>query len=189
MSLARNAVIEALKDRGKLCASCGTAGIQGSAAGAGAPSANPAYANTQTVLIDDKAVTFQTCALKDSFGKLTNRIRIWDIAYSLNGAKVQFGADWFYGLVNLLPSQPYTSNGSEFRAPFSGNRTYQTDSSTTDINKFWKLQLNPIVLYDDKGGRYTCYKFRELGKVLGFNVSYINGRVVINTNESCSNAQ
>lgn len=121
MSLARNAVIEALKDRGKLCASCGTAGIQGSAAGAGAPSANPAYANTQTVLIDDKAVTFQTCALKDSFGKLTNRIRIWDIAYSLNGAKVQFGADWFYGLVNLLPSPtPPTAASSVRRFPATG---------------------------------------------------------------------
>ncbi len=158
-------------------------------AGAGAPATNLAYPNTQTVLLDGKPVTFQTYALKDTLGNLTNYIRIRDIAYYLNGTKAQFEVDWFYGSVNLIPGQPYTPNGSELSTPFSGTRTYKMDQSTTDVNKFWEPKLKPIVLYDDKGGGYTYYKLRELGEVLGFNVSYINGQVVINTNEPYSDAQ
>jgi len=158
-------------------------------AGAGAPATNLAYPNTQTVLLDGKPVTFQTYALKDTLGNLTNYIRIRDIAYYLNGTKAQFEVDWFYGSVNLIPGQPYTPNGSELSTPFSGTRTYKMDSSTTDVNKFWEPKLKPIVLTDDKGGGYTYYKLRELGEVLGFNVSYINGQVVINTNEPYSDAQ
>ena len=159
------------------------------AAGAGAPATNLAYPNTQTVLLDGKPVTFKTYALKDTFGNPTNYIRIRDIAYYLNGTKAQFEVDWFYGSVNLIPGQPYTPNGSELSTPFSGARTYKMDSSTTDVNKFWEPKLKPIVLTDDKGGGYTYYKLRELGEVLGFNVSFINGQVVINTNEPYSDAQ
>lgn len=49
--------------------------------------------------------------------------------------------------------------------------------------------MSSIVLTDDKGGDYTYYQLRDMGRNLGFNVSYINGQVVINTNEPYSDAQ
>ncbi|MDE6589646.1 MAG: hypothetical protein K2K53_04725 [Oscillospiraceae bacterium] len=157
-------------------------------AGAGAPAVNTAYPSTQAVLVDGKSVTFQTYALQDTLGNQTNYIRIRDIAYYLNGTKAQFEVGWDFG-VNIIPGQPYTPNGSELTTPFSGSRTYKLDESATFVNRFWEPKLKPIILYDDNGGGYTYYKLRELGEVLGFNVSYINGQIVINTNEPYSDAQ
>ena len=52
-----------------------------------------------------------------------------------------------------------------------------------------RYSVSSIVLTDDSGGDYTYFKLRDLGYRLEFNVSYINGQVVINTNEPYSDAQ
>ncbi len=150
---------------------------------------NTAYANTQTVLLDGRPVIFQTYALKDSKGNLTNYVKLRDLAYYLNGTQAQFSVDWQPGLgIFLTGGAPYTPDGTELSTPFSGNRTYQDGKNKTVVNGTAR-EIASIILYDDKGGGYTYYQLRDMGRNLGFNVSYISGQVVINTKEPYSDAQ
>ena len=160
----------------------------GAAAGTGSP-ADIAYANTQTVLLDGKRVEFQTYALKDSAGGVTNYIKLRDMACYLNGTRAQFSVDWSAAQgISLTTGKPYTPNGSELSTPFSGNRAYKAGTGKTTINSA-AYSIPTIILADDNGGAYTYYKLRDMGQYLGFNVSYINGQVVVNTNEPYSDAQ
>ncbi len=154
-----------------------------------APAASIAYANTQTVLLDGKNVEFQTYALKDSAGGVTNYIKLRDMACYLNGTRAQFSVDWSAAQgISLTTGKPYTPNGSELSTPFSGNRAYKAGTGKTTINSA-AYSIPTIILADDNGGAYTYYKLRDMGQYLGFNVSYINGQVVVNTNEPYSDAQ
>lgn len=154
-----------------------------------APAASIAYANTQTVLLDGKRVEFQTYALKDSAGGVTNYIKLRDMACYLNGTRAQFSVDWSAAQgISLTTGKPYTPNGSELSTPFSGNRAYKAGTGKTTINSA-AYSIPTIILADDNGGAYTYYKLRDMGQYLGFNVSYINGQVVVNTNEPYSDAQ
>lgn len=167
--------------------SSGVASRQASA-GTGSP-ADIAYANTQTVLLDGKRVEFQTYALKDSAGGVTNYIKLRDMACYLNGTRAQFSVDWSAAQgISLTTGKPYTPNGSELSTPFSGNRAYKAGTGKTTINSA-AYSIPTIILADDNGGAYTYYKLRDMGQYLGFNVSYINGQVVVNTNEPYSDAQ
>lgn len=153
------------------------------------PTPKTAYANTQTVLLDGKSVEFQTYALKNANGGLTNYIKLQDLAYYLNGTNAQFSVDWNAAQGILLTTgRPYAPVGTELSTPFSGDRPYQDGNPTTTINNASRT-VSSIVLTDDKGGDYTYYQLRDMGRNLGFNVSYINGQVVINTNEPYSDAQ
>lgn len=141
---------------------------------------NVAYATTQTVLLDGKSVEFQTYALKDSNGNLTNYIKLRDLAYHLNGTAAQFSVDWQPGKgITLTSGQAYTPNGSELSTPFSGNQLYGDSDAKTVVNG-QAMDLDAITL---DNGSFTYYKLRDLGKALGFNVSYINRQIVISTNE------
>lgn len=153
-----------------------------------APASDTAYANTQTVLLDGKPVTFQTYALKDANGGLTNYIKLRDLAYHLNGTNARFSVNWAAGQITLNSGRDYIPNGSELSTPFSGNRPYSPGKNQTVVNGGPRA-ISSIVLTDDKGGAYTYYQLRDLGRNLGFNVSFINGQVVINTNEPYSDAQ
>ena len=160
-------------------------------AGSGTPApapANTAYANTQTVLLNGKSVEFQTYALKDSKGNLTNYIKLRDLAYYLNGTRAQFSIEVKSGVIYLATGQPYAPNGSELSTPFSGSRTYKTGTGKTMVDSV-STDMSSIILTDDKGGDYTYYQLRDMGRRLGFNVSYINGQVVINTSEPYSDDQ
>ena len=90
--------------------------------------------------------------------------------------------------ISLTTGKPYTPNGSELSTPFSGNRAYKAGTGKTTINSA-AYSIPTIILADDNGGAYTYYKLRDMGQYLGFNVSYINGQVVVNTNEPYSDAQ
>lgn len=161
------------------------------AAGTGTPTpaANLAYAKTQTVLLDGKSVTFQTYALKDSRGNLTNYVKLRDLAYCLNGTRARFSVDWQAGKgISLTTGKPYTPNGSELSTPFSGDRAYKAGTNQTVVDGAPR-DIASIVLTDSGGGAYTYYQLRDMGRSLGFNVSYINGRIVVNTNEPYSDAQ
>ena len=148
-----------------------------------------AYARTQTVLLDGKPVTFRTYALKDSGGNLTNYIKLRDLAYYLNGTKAQFSVDWSASRgITLGTGRPYTPNGSELSTPFSGDRAYKDMTAATRVDA-GSYNIRAIVLTDDRGGDYTYYGLRDMGRYLGFNVSYINWQIVINTNEPYSDAQ
>lgn len=153
-----------------------------------APNTGTAYANTQTILLDGKSVTLQAYALKDSSGGLTNYVKLRDMAWYLNGTQAQFWVGWDQSGIYLTTHWRYTPNGSELSTPFSGDRAYREGTGKTYVDT--KAQeLSSIVLTDDQGGDYTYFKLRDLGRYLGFNVSYINGQVVVNSSEPYSDAQ
>ena len=131
---------------------------------------NLAYASTQTVTVDGKAVEFQMYALKDANGNDTNYVKLRDVASTLNGTPAQFEVSWD-GAVNIVTGQPYTPNGSEMSTPFSGDRAYTVPTSETKVNGS-AASLESIVLTDDSGNGYTYYKLRDLGTALGFTVDW-----------------
>lgn len=134
------------------------------------PSGNLAYASTQSVTVDGKAVNFEMYALKDAAGNPTNYIKLRDIASVVNGTKAQFEVGW-NGAVNIETGKPYTANGSEMSTPYSGDRAYTPATAVTNVNGS-AAGLEAIVLTDDNGGAYTYYKLRDLGRALGFNVGW-----------------
>ena len=120
--------------------------------------------------MDSKPVEFQAYALKDAAGNDTNYIKLRDVANVLNGTRAQFQVGWD-GAVNVTPGAVYTANGSEMSTPFAGHRVYEKATAATKVNGT-AANLDAILLKDDGGNGYTYYKLRDLGKVLGFNVSW-----------------
>lgn len=134
------------------------------------PASGTAYAATQAVLVDGRAVEFQCYALKDAKGNDTNYVKLRDVASILNGTAVQFNVGWD-GTVNIETEKAYTPNGSEMFTPFSGDRVYKSTGAETRVDGRG-VSLNAIVLTDDQGGAYTYYKLRDLGMILGFQVGW-----------------
>ena len=139
-----------------------------------AASGKIAYARTQTIELDGKALTLPTYALKDSSGNETNFVRLRDIAYVLNGTAAKFNVGWD-GAVNITPRNDYVPDGTELKTPFSGDRAYKDNTAATKIDGV-TVSLQAIVLTDDNGGGYTYYKLRDLGEALGFNVGWSSAR-------------
>lgn len=129
-----------------------------------------AYASTQSVLVDGSSVVFQAYALKDTNGYDTNYVKLRDVAQILNGTAAQFEVGW-NGAVNIETGKAYTSNGTEMRTPFSGNRSYTPATAPTLVNGR-TASLEAILLQDDAGNGYTYYKLRDLGAALGFKVDW-----------------
>lgn len=138
------------------------------------PASGTAYMRRQTIELDGHDVTLQTYALPGSNGGETNYVRLRDIASLLNGTNAQFGVDWD-GNVVIVPDASYVPNGTELKAPFSGDRRYQKADAKTVIYGE-SIPFTAILLTDDQGGGYTYYKLRDLGKVLNFNVGWSNSR-------------
>lgn len=134
------------------------------------PSANMAYPSTQSVEVDRMPVEFEMYALKDANGNPTNYIKVRDLALMLIGSNAQFGVEWD-GAVDLVPGAFYIPNGSELSTPFTGERAYSVPTVPTKINGV-ASDLQAIYLTDDNGGGYTYYQLRDLGRKLGFNVSW-----------------
>ncbi len=134
------------------------------------PASGTAYASTQSVNVDGKAVEFQMYALKDAAGNATNYIKLRDLAGILNGTAAQFNVGWD-GSVTITAKTAYTPNGTEGSTPFSGDRAYQQASAPTKVNGQSK-DLAAFVINDDNGGGYTYYQLRDLAQALGFNVGW-----------------
>jgi len=132
-----------------------------------------AYASTQTVEVDGKAVEFQMYALKDVNGNGTNYIKLRDMAYVLNGTRAQFsvGYDNATGAITASIGTGYTATGTEMNTPFSGDRNYTSDILSVKINGT-DVFMNAVTLLDDQGGGYNYFKLRDLGKAFGFNVDW-----------------
>ena len=140
------------------------------------PASGTAKASTQTVTVDGKAVEFQMYALADANGDLTNYIKLRDMAYILNGTKAQFSVG-YDGIISLTTGKPYEAGGTEMTTPFSGDRAYTGGAQTVKIDGK-DVAMTAITLTDDNGGGYNYFKLRDLGKALGFNVSWDNGVIV-----------
>lgn len=138
------------------------------------PASGTAYMRRQTIELDGKNVTLQTYALPGANGGETNYVRLRDVASLLSGTKAQFSVDWD-GNVVIVPDASYVPNGTELKAPFSGDRRYQKADAKTVIYGE-SIPFTAILLTDDQGGGYTYYKLRDLGKVLNFNVSWSANR-------------
>ncbi|MBQ3496701.1 MAG: leucine-rich repeat protein [Oscillospiraceae bacterium] len=151
------------------------------------PSDATAYASTQTVFIDGKAVELQAYALKDASGNPTNYVKLRDVAHALNGTAAQFEVTWD-GSVGIVTGSSYTPNGSEMHTPFSGDRAYTVPSSATKVDGAAQA-LAAITLTDDNGGGYTYYQLRDLGRALGFNVGWSAARgIFIETDKPYTDA-
>ena len=138
------------------------------------PDTGTVRARTQSIDIDGKAVAFQTYATVDPDGGETNYVRLRDVAYAMNGTAAQFNVAWD-GDVLIVPHSAYAPNGSEMSTPFTGDRTYTKAASATKVDGT-TVPFSAICLTDDRGGGYTYYKLRDLGQVLGFNVSWSESR-------------
>lgn len=151
-----------------------------------APAVDMAYATPQTVLVDGKPVTFEAYALKDTDGNLTNYVKVRDVAWYLNDTPARFEVEWSAQQgISFRSGRSYTPNGSELHTPFSGDQPYGRPSGQTVVNGR-SVGLDAISL---DNGSFTYYKLRDLGRALNFNVSYIDGTIVINTSEPYSDAQ
>lgn len=130
-----------------------------------------AYASTQMVEVNGKAVEFQMYALKDAAGNDTNYVKVRDVALALDGTAAQFNVGW-NGNVDLETGKPYTSrNGQENRTPYSGNQPFKAATSTTNVNGE-AADLTAFVITDAQGNGSTYYKLRDLGAALGFTVDW-----------------
>ncbi len=150
-----------------------------------APTATTAYASTQTVMVDNKPVEFNAYALKDANGNMTNYVKLRDVASVLNGSAAQFQVGWD-GSISITTKQAYTANGSEMVKNFSGDQQYTVNTSSVKVNGK-TADMEAITLTDSTGG-YTYFKLRDLGRMLGFNVSWIDGKIVIDPNSPYSDA-
>lgn len=149
------------------------------------PASGTAYASTQSVLVDGKAVTFQMYALKNAQGDLTNYVKLRDLAHVLNATSARFSVDYgaktitlstgekytYDATIILASGENYTPNGSEMTTPFSGDRPYTGGPQMVWLNEK-RYQLTAITLTDDQGGGYNYFKLRDLGAALGFTVGW-----------------
>lgn len=130
-----------------------------------------AYASTQTVDVDGKAVEFQMYAIKDANGNDTNYVKVRDVALALDGSAAQFNVGWD-GNVNLETGKAYTTrNGQENNTPYSGNQPFTCATSATNVDGE-AASLTAFVITDANGNGSTYYKLRDLGTALGFTVDW-----------------
>lgn len=134
---------------------------------AGTPTA---YPSTQTVDLDGRKVEFQMYALKDANGNPTNYIKVRDLAKELTGSRAAFSVEWD-GAVDLVPGGIYAPNGTEGFSAFTTPWPYTLPTSPTKVGGA-DSGLQAIVLTDKRGGGHTYYQLRDLGRALGFNVSW-----------------
>lgn len=148
----------------------------------GQTAASTASASTEHVLLDSKNVDFPTFQINDA-----NYVKLRDLAYALNGTQAQFevGYNEAADSITLTTGQAYTpaENHSELAAHTVTSAPYAQNSSALILNGK-QVQLTAYTI-----NGYNYFKLRDLGRALGFNVSWINERIVIATNEPYSDAQ
>ena len=133
----------------------------------------------QTFRIDGKEVSVTTYALVDANGGVTNYIKARDLAHLINGTAGNFSVDYIDGKVTFASKTKYTPNGSEGSTPFHGDREAQHRQLGVVVDGAAET-LDALTLTDDNGGGYTYFKIRDLGRILGFNVTW-DGMVVVDT--------
>lgn len=143
-----------------------------------------AYASNQNIIIDGRAVAFQTYMLLEANGYGTNYVKLRDVAHVLNGTRAQFSVGYTAQTgITITTGAPYQDVGSEMDTPFAGADKSFTRQNTPLVINGAPVPLDTITLLDDSGGGYNYIKLRDLGQALGFFVDWdaAAGSVVLDT--------
>lgn len=130
----------------------------------------------KTVKVNGQDIALQLYALRSASGYETNYIRVRDAATILNGTSAQFSVGWQDGMVQLTTGQGYVGS---LEPPFTGERSCRRATSRirVDGQPTW---VEAIFLRDDQGSEgYTYVKLRDLGRVLGFDVTWGGARGIL----------
>lgn len=153
--------------------------------------------NTQTITVlyyyydeargvdvcDERKVTFHCYALTDENGGETNYVKLRDVAYAISGANRQFNVGWDNATqsITLLNGDEYAPVGGEMQQTFVGEQPYHKSTAKV-LHDYVPMVLDGITLTDENGGESNYFKLRDLGKTIGFDVSWYSDKgIVIDT--------
>lgn len=157
------------------------------------PAAGTAYQSRQKAWVLDKrqangvssytGAEFDMYALHDAQGNSTNYVRLRDLAKVLNGTPAQFSVTWNAKTqtVDLKSKTPYVHDGSG-SAGFIGDQPYEAVTGGTSVDGRL-VDVTAIRLTGPDGGGHTYYKLRDLGRLLGFNVTWKDSSIYIDTDQ------
>lgn len=139
-----------------------------------------------TIVTTEKDVTFFCYALKDpDTGYLTNYAKLRDVAYALSGSIKGFNVTWNGSIV--LESGAYLPNDSEMVQNFAGEQPYVRSDIAITMNGL-QANVDAFRLTDYSGGGYTYIKLRDIGSLVGFDVSWEEDGIVIDTGTTYTDA-
>ncbi|MCL1820632.1 MAG: hypothetical protein FWG36_08270 [Oscillospiraceae bacterium] len=140
-----------------------------------APAPTPAATVTTSptankVLVDGKEVAFDAYNINDE-----NYFKLRDVAFVLNGTRVQFNAALVDGAINIYKNTAYEPNGSEMQSKGEG-------SKEATLNKM-KILIDGVetelTAYLIDGNNY--FKMRELAQTFDFFPALVDGVITIDT--------
>lgn len=131
---------------------------------------------------EERKITFYYYALSDDYG-LTNYVKLRDVAQAISGSVRQFNVGWdgSDGSITLRDGEVYAPVGGELTQGFVGDQPYRVSMAPV---KFYDLPviMDGITLTDVTGGDSNYYKLRDIGRIMGFDVSwYPDKGIVIDT--------
>ncbi len=155
------------------------------------PQAGVAQANTQVITVlywyydealekdvcEEKEITFYCYALNNGG---INYVMLRDVAKAVSGSIHQFDVSWdgAANSITLLDGVEYESDGSELKPYFEGDQKYRV--STTPVMCYGlPVIMDGLTLTDANGGDRNYYKLRDIGRIIGFDVSWDADRDII----------
>ena len=110
-------------------------------------------------------------AILDTNGYEENYASLRDVASLLRGTAAQFRIEECGEEVRLTTGASHASDESWEDIDFSASRACRPLTATIYVDG-QPVELDAILLTDDEGNGYTYYKLRDLGRALGFDVSW-----------------
>lgn len=110
-------------------------------------------------------------AILDTNGYEENYASLRDVASLLRGTAAQFRIEECGEEVRLTTGASHASDESWEDIDFPASRAYHPLTATIYVDGR-PVELDAILLTDDEGNGYTYYKLRDLGRALGFDVSW-----------------
>lgn len=119
-----------------------------------------AQPNPAVISVDGKNVSFEAYNMNS-----TTYLKLRDVAAAVNGTKAQFDVKWD-GSVVISTGAAYTPEGGELESKNTGAQTVKASAAAISVDG----ETVALEAYVINGNTY--FKLRDLGKTLGFNVSY-----------------
>ena len=120
--------------------------------------------SSQALTVDGRSVTCEYYNIDDN-----NYFKLRDIAYLLNGTESQFSViyDKAANAMKIATGEAYSSEGEELKKGKDLSSTAVVSAQTVLVNGEERSDLKAYNI-----GGYNYFKLRDLGKALGFGVSY-----------------